>query len=168
MKKNLFKKAGTSLLLGGMLFGAMPMNSQSLYVYTASSPTSESFLLDDVQELTFSGSNLVVNKKTGDPVTFTTLKFFSLRNFDSSSGIAPNTAEAAISVYPNPAVADVIVHSTTTITGLGLYNLQGQKLLQLYPESLEATVPLASYPSGLYMLQVADESGITIKKIIKN
>ncbi|GHT73446.1 hypothetical protein AGMMS50262_04570 [Bacteroidia bacterium] len=168
MRKSSIKKAGIFLLLG-MLLGAMPVKSQSLFVYTTSSTTpEESFLLSDVQELTFSGTSVVVNHKFDGPITFTALKFFSLKNFEST-GIAPNPkTEVAISVYPNPAVTDVIVHSTTTITGLGLYNLQGQKLLQLYPESLEATVPVASYPSGLYMLQVADESGITIKKIIKN
>jgi hypothetical protein len=72
-----------------------------------------------------------------------------------------------LSVYPNPAVTNVTVKSATAITRLDLYNLHGQKLLQLHPEALEADVSLASYPTGLYLLKVADESGITIEKIIK-
>jgi hypothetical protein len=167
--KKAIQKTRIFLLLSMLLTGAMPVKSQSLYVYTTSNTTPEqSFLLNDVQELTFSGASLTVNKKSGAPETFATLKFFSLKNFDPA-GIAlkPETA-VAISVYPNPTVADLIVKNTKIITGLGLYNLQGQKLLQLYPKSLETTISLASYPAGLYILQVADESGMTAKKIIKN
>jgi hypothetical protein len=73
-----------------------------------------------------------------------------------------------INIYPNPAVTDFTVKSTKTIFDLKLYNLQGQKLVQLYPKSLEINVPLSVYPAGLYLLQIVDESGITSKKISKN
>jgi hypothetical protein len=113
--------------------------------------------------------NIIRNNVAQDPVIEANSgpqMITGVRN--SSTGlIRPESPENKLKVYPNPAVAEVIVKSEKTITGLGLYNVQGQKLLQLYPESLEARVPLASYPAGLYILQIADESGITIKKIIK-
>jgi hypothetical protein len=169
MRKSSMKKAGVFLLLSMLLVGATPVQSSDfLYVYL-NNASSQSFDLNDVQKVTFTSSGLVVNKtdETTVPVSFTDLKFFSLKYFDLTGVATPETT-VAISVYLNPAVAEVIVKSAKTITGLGLYNLQGQKLLQLYPESLNATVPLAAYPAGLYILQVADESGITVKKIIKN
>jgi hypothetical protein len=170
MRKISIKKAGIFLLLGMLFIGVMPMKSQNLYVYTTSSTTPErSFALNGVRKVTFknAGADLVVTPYEGEAQTVAAFKFFGLKNF-FQTGVAPKPAvEVAISVYPNPAVADIIVKSAKTITSLGLYNLQGQKLLQLYPESLETSVSVASYPAGLYILQVVDESGITIKKIIK-
>jgi hypothetical protein len=168
MRKNLMKKAGFFLLLSMLFVGATPVQSNDLYVYKNDGSKSN-YSLDIVQKLTFVGTDLLVNKTDGSTalVSFTDLRFFSLKEFNFT-GIATPETKVAISVYPNPIVADVTVKSTKTITGLGLYDLRGQKLLQLHPESLEATVPLAAYPAGLYLLQVADESGITIKKIIKN
>jgi hypothetical protein len=148
--------------------GATPVQSNDLYVYkTDGSKTSYS--LELVRKLTFTASELVVNKTDGTtvPVSFTDLRLFSLKNFNFMGITAPET-KVAVSAFYNPAVANVTVQSAKIITDLSVYNLQGQKLLQLHPESTEATVTLASYPAGLYLLQVADESGITVKKIIKN
>jgi hypothetical protein len=168
MKKQSIKKTGIFLLLGMLLVGATPVQSSDLYVYKTDGSKSN-YSLDIVQKLTFTATDLVVNKTDGTtvPVSFTDLKLFSLKDFNFTGIVAPET-KVAISVFFNSARADVTVKSTTTITGLSVYNLQGQKLLQLHPESLEATVPLVAYPAGLYVLQVTDESGITVKKIIKN
>jgi hypothetical protein len=168
MKKKSMKKAGIFLLLSVLLVGATPVQSNDLYVYKTDG-SKLNYSLDIVQKLTFVGTDLLVNKSDGSTalVSFTDLRFFSLKEFNFT-GIATPETKVTISVYPNPTVTDVTVKNTKPITGLELYNLQGQKLLQLHPKSLEATVPLAAYPAGVYLLQVADESGITIKKIIKN
>jgi hypothetical protein len=170
MKEHLIKKAGIFLLLSMLFIGATPVQSNDLYVYLKND-TRQSFDLENVQKVTFTSTDLVVNKADGStvPVSFADLKFFSLKYFEvSGNGITAPETKVAITVSFNPAVADVTVKSAKTITGLELYNLQGQKLLQLHPESLEATLPLAAYPAGVYLIQVADESGITVKKIIKN
>jgi hypothetical protein len=168
MRKNSMKKAGIFLLFGRLLVGATPVQSNDLYVYKTDGSKSN-YSLDIVQKLTFVGTDLLVNKTDGSTalVSFSDLRFFSLKEFNFT-GIATPETKVAINVYPNPTVADVSVKSTKNIIGLELYNLQGQKLLQLRPESLETTVALAAYPAGVYLLQVVDESGIIIKKIIKN
>jgi hypothetical protein len=166
MKSN-SRKARFLLLLGILLMGAMPMKSGNLYVF-GTNGSKQSFSLNDVRKLTFTATDLVVNKKDGTttPIAFTTLRYFGLLD-NLGTGIAVIT-EAAVSVYPNPVVADVTITSDKAITNLSLYNLQGQQLLKLAPASLEVNVPFSSYPSGIYILQITDESGSTIRKIIKN
>jgi hypothetical protein len=166
MRKSSKKKAEIFLLLGILLLGVMPARSQSyLYVY-GNDGTKQSFSMESV--LTFTGTNLVVTDGVNPPVSvsFTNLRLFSLESYIFTGFSTPDT-KTEVSVYPNLAGTDVTVKSAKTITGLGLYNLQGQKLLQIQPESLEVIVPLSAYPAGLYLLQIVDESGVTIKKIIK-
>jgi hypothetical protein len=70
-------------------------------------------------------------------------------------------------VFPNPVVNEVTISNTEGITSLRLVNVQGQQLLQLKPAAMEITVPLASFPAGVYFLQITGENGTTVKKIIK-
>jgi hypothetical protein len=130
----------------------------------------QSFNLEGVKELTFTTTDLVVNfnEESTTPVSvpFTNLNFFSLISY--TTGIAPVIGtEVEVNVHPNPAVTDVTLKSAKPITSLALYNIEGRKLLQLYPESLEVSVPLTAYPAGLYLLQIVNESGVSINKIIK-
>jgi hypothetical protein len=149
---------------------AFPVESDGLFVYR-NSGSNQSFDLKSVRKLTDTGTDLVVTfKNEATPpvsVPTTDLRFFSLKHFDFTTGISTPVATETVSVYPNPVVADVTVKNAKKITGLVLYNQQGQKLVQLYPETQEATLRLASYPTGLYLLQVADKDGMTIIKIIK-
>jgi hypothetical protein len=164
-------KAGLFLLLGMFLAGAMPVQSSDLYVYTVANGSPQSFSLDVVQKLTFNGSNLVVNKTGGgtESFAFTNLKCFSFRSdlYSQSTDLAPAPETVALSVYPNPAQADIVITGAQTITAVTLCNLQGQQLLERYPASSKATLSLAGYPAGVYLLQVSDETGTVIKKIIK-
>jgi hypothetical protein len=63
---------------------------------------------------------------------------------------------------------EAIVKSAQLIIGINVFDLQGQKLKQLYPESQEVNISLVNYPSGLYLIQIVGEKGVVTKKIIKN
>jgi hypothetical protein len=142
-----------------------------LYVYGANG-SKQSFLLDDVRKLTFSDTELVVNKNTGEtsPFLFTNLKCFSLYD-DLYPGLGTGIAKTPVSLTEVSVYSiknELVVKSDQTITGINLYNLHGQKLLQLSPAAQEINISLTSYPVGIYILQVIDKNGITVKKIIKN
>jgi hypothetical protein len=163
------QKAGIILLLGILQAGVMPVTGSDLHVYKADG-TKVSFTLSNVQKLTFTSSDLVVNKKAGDPESFafTALNFFNLKDINLPTSVpAPETA-VKLDVYPNPAPAEVTVASAQVIGSLILYGLQGQRLLQLAPKSSEVTLSLSPYPAGVYLLQVTDGTGTVIKKIVKN
>jgi hypothetical protein len=145
------------------------VNGSNLYVYLNASPT-QTFDTDAISELTFTDTDLVGHFTTGgdQSVPYSLLRFFSLKDFSSSEPTSVSApVSTPVSVSPNPAVSDITVSSPKAMTGLALFNLQGQELLQLAPQSLEATFSVAALPAGVYLLQVAGESGITVKKIIK-
>jgi hypothetical protein len=169
--KTKMSKAGFFLLVGILLVGVMPVQSTNLYVYTATSSMPQSFSLDVIRKLTFDTSSLVVNKKDGTQASFLfdNLKCFSFKGDLYLGTNIASTSETAttLSVYPNPALTDIVVTGTQTITSLSVYNLQGQKLLQSWPGSEETTVSLTPYPEGVYLLQIIGEAETIIKKIIK-
>jgi hypothetical protein len=167
--KSSMKKAGIFLLLGILFVGVMPAKSQgNLYVY-GNDASKKAYPLEQLSQLTFTETELVIHTLSGNPesVLFEDLRLFSLGNYNL--GLVPVLTKAVeVNVYPNPVVTDVTVKNDGVITHLNLYNLQGQNLLQLYPEKSEVTIPLTNYPAGIYLLYVTDKNGPTVKKIIKN
>jgi hypothetical protein len=160
MKKTIF------VLTAILLLGAMPMQSQSLYVYRTDAPK-QSFPLETLLKLSFTATDLVVNKQDGTTTSFAFdhLRFFSLKDF-GNTGLAPEPKVVA-EVIAYAENNDIVVKSAQRITAVNVFDLQGRKLLQLRPESQELYVPLASYPAGVYLIQVVDGNGTVTKKIIK-
>jgi hypothetical protein len=173
MKKKI-GNAGFILLLSVLLAGVTPVKSQSnLHLYvTSNSIPDASYSLDAIRKLTFEEGNLVGYFKDETPsisVPLDNLKFFSLKDFTSMSiDRKPSVDGNRIDIYYNPVVEHFALKSDKIIRSINLYNLQGRKLLQLHPKCRETTVPLASYPAGIYLIQALDERGTAIKKIIKN
>jgi hypothetical protein len=226
------RKARFFLLLGVLLLGVTPMKSGNLYVY-GTDGSKQTFSLDEVRKLTFSDTEMVINKKAGGTasILFTDLQFFTLRNitapstgklfvyetdgtkqsflletvrkltfsetamqvnkkngetasilfadlrcfsfydnlYQSGTGTdALSVVTAAVNVYPNPVVNEVHFKNAENILGVSMYDMRGRKLLQLDSESSEISLSLGSYPAGIYLLQIVDKNGISIKKIIKN
>jgi hypothetical protein len=166
MKKSSIKKVSFILLLGMLLMGTLPMKSQSnLYVYMTDN-SKETVALADLQKITFTETDLVINRVSGDPssVAFSTLKFFSLKEFETT-GIVNVKLEGGVNVWSNDGI--VTVKNTQTIQSINIIDLQGKTVVQLQPKSQEINISLVFYPAGIYFVQVADEDSITTKKIIK-
>lgn len=160
------KKAGYVLLCMMILSTVSSAKGDNLYVYLKDG-SMQTFAVDDVQKLTFTESALVVNQAAGTSVDFpySSLKFFSLKLFDDtgldSESIPP------VCVYPVLTSDKVTVVSATVISKMELYDLQGRRLLQLTPETVQAELSLVSYPTGLYLLHITNETGVSMNKIIK-
>ena len=160
------------LLASILLLGVMPMKSDNLYVYKTDG-AKQTVSLDELRKLTFTDTNLAINKQDGTTtlVALTSLRCFSLFDnlyIETSTNNVLMTSETAnaVSVYMKADMA--IVKSNQNIIGVNVFDLQGRKLLQFHSASQEVSVPLSYYPSGIYLIQVACENGITTKKIIKN
>jgi hypothetical protein len=81
-------------------------------------------------------------------------------------GIEEFGSESIISVYPNPATGFVNIESTENITKITVINYVGQ-LVYEKKVSDETNIYLntASYESGVYILKIETENGITAKRI---
>jgi hypothetical protein len=170
MKKTIIRKASFFLLMGALLVGVAPVQSQTnLYVYKTDAKLTVS--LDALQKLTFTETGLTVNKTDGSTtsVEFSNLLCFSFLDDlyqYTGTGIGEVQTTAPIRVWSDK--GSVTVKSDQTIIGIQVFDLQGRKVLQLHPQSQEINLSLANYPAGIYLLQIAGENGITTKKIINN
>jgi hypothetical protein len=160
------KKFRFILVVAILLQGFATVYGENLYVWTTTAPK-QTFGLDNVQKLTFTETDLVVNLKTDSPVSvfLEDLRFFSLKDL-SGPATSPEVAPVARSLVYSDA-GQIKLTNTQSILSIRLFNLQGQVLQQRFPASQEASLSVSSYPAGVYLLQVTDANGISTKKIIK-
>jgi len=72
-----------------------------------------------------------------------------------------------ISFYPNP-VSDVLhVSSKSQMSGVAIYNINGQVLLEQPVNALEANVSVSGFARGVYFLKVSSNQSSETFKIIK-
>lgn len=164
------KKSLCMLFAGFMLVITLNVQAEdSLYIYTANSGKT-SLILDEIKYLTFDATSMTINKINGvtSSVDFADLKFFSLNNYDVTTSELSYFDEDVICVFPNPVINELIVDKLQNASQVVLLNLQGRKLIDIHTQKNEVKVPMHSYPSGIYFIQISDENGVYVKKIIKN
>lgn len=82
----------------------------------------------------------------------------------------PNlTRELKFTAYPNPSQTVVNINSSEQISVLELYNLYGQRVLQMQPNSTSYSIDIQNLPVGVYLLKaISDKQKEKVVKIIKN
>jgi hypothetical protein len=163
--KHMIKTASFLFLICFFSGNFYAQNSRELRVYD-NTGTLQTFSLNEVQKITFSGTEMVINKNDGNalPILFSDLYYF---NVSSNVTAIPEIKTSGSTVYFSDESGEVKARSLSKITELSLFNIQGRKLQQILPNSPEANLYLSSYPKGIYIVRVADGSGVTVKKIIK-
>ena len=81
-------------------------------------------------------------------------------------GIDPIETKPKIILYPNPVKTILNLKSAFGSHKIDVYNRLGQLVLS---KTIENSLDISKYPSGLYVIKIEDSSGsFEIKKIIKN
>jgi len=87
---------------------------------------------------------------------------------------AETDLEVSLSVYPNPAKENIVVEAnglSSSYFQVQLMNAQGQSLYANPVETtngkLSHTIPITTFPAGVYFVKVMHEGIVVIKKIIK-
>jgi hypothetical protein len=100
----------------------------------------------------------------------------SLDNNLPSSWIASNetitsvinpTAETTLVIYPNPASGMVTIRSSSKITDISIYNLQGRLLMRVSGESGEREINISQLVNGIYFIRVTTTAGTYFDKVVK-
>jgi hypothetical protein len=161
-------KINKLLLLGLFLAVVATVKGDDLYVY-GTNGSKQAFDLNEVRSLALSADALVINFKSGNPVSvvYSDLNFFSLIDYTFTSIRTLGEADV-LKVFPNPVADEFTITNREKITSIKVLDLQGRQLLQITPGGQEVKVSMASYPAGIYLVQISDENGTTVKKIIKN
>lgn len=75
--------------------------------------------------------------------------------------------ETIVSVYPNPAVNEVMV-SGLDLMQIDIYNAIGQRVINQKADGDRKTIDLSNQPPGIYFVNVTDKDGKRcVKKVIK-
>jgi alpha-tubulin suppressor-like RCC1 family protein len=87
----------------------------------------------------------------------------------SALGTAENSVVNAIAVYPNPCSEQLIIESDEyQNTTAKIFNVQGQLLQSIPLQNFKTTLQIDDLALGVYLVQVKNPKGMTVKKIIKN
>jgi hypothetical protein len=168
MKSKIFI-AGFVLLSSLFFAGITTVKSSDLFLQKTDG-SGELYSTDNLRKIEFRNDELVVYLKSGGDdgieIPYTALRYFTLKNSATS---LPHVSASSLEVYPNPVADAVTVSSSHAITGLNLYNVQGQQILQLSPAGVKTVeVSVVALPAGIYFLRVTDEAGrVSLQKIIK-
>jgi hypothetical protein len=91
--------------------------------------------------------------------------FGEVGTLPSSISKAENTS---FEIYPNPANDIVEISSKSSISELTIYNAAGMLIKSVSPDNKKHILDVNNFESGLYIIKVMTENGITSKKFLKN
>jgi hypothetical protein len=77
-----------------------------------------------------------------------------------STGIAGETSEAKVNVFPNPTTGDVAFESNEPIKSVRLSSMNGAVILDKAIDQSSGSLSLAALPAGLYLAQLEMTSGL--------
>jgi hypothetical protein len=164
MKHNM-KKTGLFILSVCTFLMSGNVQSQTLYIYSTSAPAPSEYALDDVEKLSFTETDMVIQQTAGTgTVSLATLRYFNLVK-SGTTDIAPVKPAETLAFFD--ASGTLIIRSGVAVTSVTLSGVQGQTLLLAAPNAANVALPAAAYPAGIYLLQFADGNGNSIRKIIK-
>lgn len=106
-----------------------------------------------------------------------TIYYAVANNGDCSSEPLAVTAEEVLSTtgfdkgiftaFPNPVTSTVTITGTQTISGIIVYNLLGQPVLNKQSNAFTATIDMATLTAGTYFIRVEFNNNFSIIKVIK-
>ena len=86
---------------------------------------------------------------------------------DSSLSVAENAISIPVTVSPNPASDLTLIDAGVFIEELELFDLLGQSLLKVAPNTTQYQLDMQQFSTGIYIARLMGESGTTSVRIVK-
>ena len=134
----------------------------ALLVHPAGGSEAQSFSLEKIQKITFSGDNMVLKTSSGDETL--SLANIGKITFGEATGIPVVPVLPEIVLFPNPAVDFIRIDSPVDIKSWTLFNLNGKAIKH---SGSELQIPVNDLPAGFYFLRLNTANGSVTKKFIK-
>ncbi|MDY0216507.1 MAG: T9SS type A sorting domain-containing protein [Bacteroidales bacterium] len=152
--------------------GLTGLQAQTMHVLKTSGEQT-SYVLNNIQKLTFSGGNITVSEMGGSSTIYAIadLRYLSFNDYTTSVQESESISLESISAYPNP-VKDVMnidfskmkdVDGTISILSLEGKLLQSKQITETGIISLD----VSSLPRGVYICRYSNKTEIKTVKIIK-
>lgn len=87
--------------------------------------------------------------------------------WDPENANVNDLEKQTIKIFPNP-VKDVLkIEAQSSIERIEVYNLNGEMMQNLKPNSFSATINFGHFPAGVYLLKTITKEKVSTQKIIK-
>lgn len=102
----------------------------------------------------------------GDSSATSTFLFDDITQTNGTTGIDPISAVAGLRCFPNPATDRLTITADNPITALSLFDMLGNQVSILHPNSREVTIPLTDFASGVYLVRIATKQAISSTRLV--
>ena len=155
-----------------MLVAIVAMADTPKYLTLHGGGKVKSYSINDIRKITFgkqTANNLEVYQKSKTTVDNYPYSTFEKGIFEvEPSGVEGVMADNNdLSVAYNSGSQEIMVSSSQEITAIVVCNLNGMVVEMLTPMTTEATVSLADYASGMYVVKAVTATATQTQKIIK-
>ena len=156
-----------------MLFAIVAMADTPKYLTLHGGGKVESYSISNIRKITFgkqTANNLEVYQKSKTTVDNYPYSTFEKGIFEvEPSGVEGVMADNNdLSVAYNSGSQEIMVSSSQEITAIVVCNLNGMVVEMLTPMTTEATVSLADYASGMYVVKAVTAIATQTQKIVKH
>lgn len=119
--------------------------------------------VEKVDVVKFPSSNKIqlklINGKTKDLDQVRTITFD-----DINTAVENVISQSSISVYPNPTADMLIVEGVSSKEEIGIYSVNGTKVLSVQSQEGINTINVSGLPNGVYLLKYSSETFKLIKE----
>ena len=156
-----------------MLVAIVAMADTPKYLTLHAGGKVESYSISNIRKITFgkqTANNLEVYQKSKTTVDNYPYSTFEKGIFEvEPSGVEGVMADNnELSVAYNSGSQEIMVSSSQEITAIVVCNLNGMVVEMLSPMTTDATVSLADYASGMYVVKAVTTTATQTQKIVKH
>ena len=166
------KKILTTLLIVISIIGIQAQ--QSIFV-KQNNGTLDEIPLSQVQKITFSGNNMVLQKTDQTILSWVTLDIQKYYFNDITQIKSPNTNNDNVLIYPNPSNGNFIIKlysDSPNYTEIELLDISGHIIETIISERIESGSLIVNFnnnnniESGNYFIKIRNGNNLTVKKLI--
>lgn len=150
----------------GLSFFSYSQNSEKLYLFDTNSSIKHSFEINDISKIILTDEDVQVHTK--ENVASFGYQEFSKLTFKSDQSSIKIISTNDVNVFWESENNKAVIKSSTIISIVNLFDLNGVLLQRISPQSSDVDVSMAVYPAGIYILQIGNKDGFSVHKIIKH
>lgn len=169
MKQNYIKQ----LLIMATFIPFMGISAQTvdyMNVFLTSQGSFQSINIDEIDKITFPSEDEVAITISGvsTPMAIDNIELITFGNTDITAIEESEIEISEITINYIHSVGEVRITSPETIAQVQVYNMQGVLMQTQAPGIETATLDVAGYPNGIYIVAVQSNGKVEAKKIIIN
>ena len=164
------KRILTALLI---IISIIAIQAQQSIFVKQNNGTLDEIPLSQVQKITFSGNNMVLQKTDQATLSWATLDIQKYYFNDITQIESPNINDENVFIYPNPSNGNFnikLFSDSPNYTEIELLDISGHIIETIISEKIESGYHIFNFQnnieSGNYLIKISNGNNLTVKKLI--